>query len=112
MKTHLLMYINFIIFSLGSAIASYAGFYPLISFVAIGLYALSFGTLAIYAILWQQVLKKMPLSVAFISKTITIPLGMLWGWLLFGEVINLNMIIGVIVIVAGVIIMIRGENHE
>ena len=112
MKLYLLMYLNFILFSLSAVAARYAGFYPLFSFPALGLYLLSFVMLFVYALLWQQVLKKLPLTVAFINKAATIPLGMIWGFMLFEEVINLYMIIGVLIIIGGAILMIKGERYD
>ena len=72
---------------------------------AIFLYGSCFLVLGLYAVLWQQVLKRMPLTVAYPNRAVTVPLGMLWGALLFGEAVTLNMILGATVIICGVVLM-------
>ena len=66
--------------------------------------------LGIYAIVWQQVLKKMPLTVAFTNKAICIVWGMLWGALFFGEQIKWYMIVGSIIIFAGVVLVVSDDE--
>ncbi|MDP2891673.1 MAG: hypothetical protein Q8O09_00865, partial [Bacillota bacterium] len=41
---------------------------------------IAFVLLAVYALLWQQVLKRVPLSVAYSNKGITLLWGLLWGF--------------------------------
>ena len=65
-------------------------------------YGISILILGIYAILWQQILKKFSLTTAFFNKAVTIIWGMLWGVLFFKEVITWNMIIGTIVVLIGI----------
>ena len=59
--------------------------------------------LFIYAIVWQQVLKRLPLFTAYINKGITIIWGLLWGMLIFGESISVTMILGAVLVFAGTI---------
>ncbi len=65
-------------------------------------YGISIIILGIYAILWQQILKKFSLTTAFFNKAITIIWGMLWGILFFKEKVTVNMIIGTIIVLIGV----------
>ncbi|MDL2270867.1 transporter, partial [Methanobrevibacter sp. OttesenSCG-928-I08] len=44
--------------------------------------------LGIYAILWQQVLKRIDLNIAYANKSITVIWGILFGFLIFGETIT------------------------
>ena len=104
-KTQVLMYTNFMLFSLTSVAARYAGFFDIISLPALSLYALSFGLQAVYAVLWQQVLKAVPLSHAYLAKAVTVPLGVFWGWTLFGEVLTLSRLIGVAIVLSGVLVI-------
>jgi hypothetical protein len=52
------------------------------------LYFVVFGVLFVYAILWQQVLKKIPLTTAIANKSITIVWGMIFGLLFFEEKVS------------------------
>lgn len=73
-------------------------------------YGLVLFNLVIYAILWQQVLKKMPLTTAFSNKSVIVIWGMLWGALFFQEQITLQMIIGGAIISFGVYLVVT--DHE
>lgn len=66
--------------------------------------------LGIYAILWQQVLKKLPLTVAFTNKAICIVWGMLWGALFLGDEITWYKIVGSIIVFIGVVLVV--SNNE
>lgn len=66
--------------------------------------------LGIYAILWQQVLKKLPLTVAFTNKAICIAWGMLWGALFLGDAVTWYKIAGSLIVFAGVVLVV--SNRE
>lgn len=70
-------------------------------------YGISIVILGIYAILWQQILKKFSLTTAFFNKAVTIIWGMLWGILLFKENVTWNMIIGTIIVLVGVGLVVK-----
>lgn len=110
LKIQMLMYVNFLFFSLTNVAARYAGFFELISLPALSLYALSFGLLGMYAILWQQVLKQMPLSHAYLAKAVTIPLGLFWGWSLFGEALTPTRLVGAGIVLVGVLVLSSAEG--
>ena len=56
----------------------------------------------VYAIIWQQLLKKYPLNIAYANKG-TLPLiTMVWGVTLFNETITLLMIVGAIIVILGI----------
>lgn len=66
--------------------------------------------LGLYALLWQQILKTMPLVTAYANKGIVIIYGMFWGKVLFGEAITWNMLLGAVLIVIGMVIVAKGEE--
>lgn len=55
-----------------------------------------------YALIWQQILKRMPLTVAYANRPVTLIWGIVWGSLIFGEKITWNMLLGAAVIFAGI----------
>ena len=63
---------------------------------------LEFGTLAVYAVLWQQTLKRMPLSFAYSNKAVCTLWAYLFGLLFFGESLTWGKGIGLAVVLAGV----------
>ena len=60
-----------------------------------------------YAILWQQVLRRIELSTAYMFKGTTLIFTMLIAALLFGETITIPNIIGSIIIITGITILSR-----
>ena len=68
------------------------------------LYAGILALLGLYAIGWQQVLKKMALTTAFSNKAVTIVWGIIWGAFFFAEPITLPKVGGAILIVVGVVL--------
>ena len=58
--------------------------------------------LGLYAILWQQIIKKMPISDAYMFKGTTIIFTMLIAALIFGEAITITNIIGSVIIIGGI----------
>lgn len=60
--------------------------------------------MGVYAILWQQVLKRIVLSTAYMFKGLTIVFVMLMAYSFFGEPISLHNIFGSLIIVLGIIL--------
>ncbi|MCM1320680.1 MAG: EamA family transporter [Bacteroides sp.] len=68
--------------------------------------------LAVYAVCWQQVLKRIELSVAMAHKAATIIWGMIWGCLFFNEEITPRKIIGAAIISAGILVLSCSESSS
>ena len=101
----LFMHIAFLVYTLYPLLGKFATRYEMLSFQFVALYCVVFAILFLYAILWQQVLKRIPLTTAIANKSITIVWGMIFGLLLFGEGISLKMLIGVALILSGILIL-------
>ncbi len=68
--------------------------------------------LGIYAICWQQIIKRMPLSLAYANKAITVIWGMIWGILIFKEQIKIQQIIGATIVIIGVVLYSMENRYE
>lgn len=68
------------------------------------------GVMGAYAIGWQQVLKRVELSTAYMFKGTSLIFVMLLAWILFSEQITLNNIIGACVIVIGIVLYAKTDN--
>lgn len=66
--------------------------------------------LMFYAVMWQQILKRMDLVTAYANKSVTIIWGLIWGTLLFNEMLTPFKVIGVVIIIIGVYLVISGEE--
>ena len=60
------------------------------------------GVMGVYALLWQQVLKRIELSTAYMFKGTGLIFGLLIAWALLGEQITSNNIIGAAIIILGI----------
>ena len=58
--------------------------------------------MGIYALLWQQVIKRIPLSTAYMFKGTSLVFVLLLSALLFGEQITIANILGSVIIVSGI----------
>lgn len=101
----LFMHTAFLVYCIYPLLGKFATRYDMLSFPFIALYCVVFGVLFVYAILWQQVLKKIPLTTAIANKSITIVWGMIFGLLIFREQVSLKMIIGAALILSGIMIL-------
>lgn len=65
------------------------------------------GVMGVYALMWQQVIKRMPLSTAYMFKGTSLVFILLISALLFGESITVNNIIGSAIIIVGIVLYAR-----
>ncbi len=75
-------------------------------------YSIIIVLLGVYAIGWQQVIKRLPLTTAFANKAITIIWGIVWGKVFFGEAVTVGKIIGAGVVMLGVILYSLADSKE
>lgn len=68
------------------------------------------GVMGAYAVCWQQILKRVELSTAYMFKGTSLIFVMLLAWILFSEQITLNNIIGACVIVIGIVLYAKTDN--
>jgi len=94
-----------VVYSLSTVAAKCASSYEPLSLGWIGFFALDFVILGIYAIIWQQVIKKFQLSVAYANKAIFLMWSMIWNFVIFSAGITPKKVIGVLIVIVGVIVM-------
>lgn len=110
-KDILLLQFVFLIYSINSIVAKFASAEEFgLKFIL--LYGLEVVILGIYAILWQQVIKKFELSVAYANKAVTLIWAMLWGAVLFKEQITMNKVAGILLVIVGIVILNSKETEK
>lgn len=67
--------------------------------------ALDIVVLGVYALLWQQLLKKFDLHVAYANRSLAIFWSLIWSALIFKEGITVLNIAGTAVIIAGIVLV-------
>ncbi len=92
------------IYSFSGICSKTAAQYPFMSFKFVLFYGIVIFLLGVYAIGWQQVIKRMPLTTAYANKSATVVWGLIWGCAFFSETMTLTKILGALLVIAGVII--------
>ncbi len=113
-KIYFLLHFLLLLYSLGGIFTKEAGKQEFLSWRFIICYAGLLFILGLYAIGWQQIIKRIPLTTAFANKAITILWGILWGVLFFGEEISVGKLVGAGIVAAGVVLYTSAdkENYE
>lgn len=100
--TYALLIGGFLLYSFVSVFTKQASLHPFLSWG----YVLSLGAaviiLGLYAILWQQVLKRMEVSDAYMFKGLSVIFILVLAWIFYGETITLTNGIGAAIIVGGI----------
>lgn len=111
-KYFIILHIELIILSLSGVCSKMASKQQFMSKEFIFYYGLVILNLGVYAIVWQQIIKKLPLNTAYANKAIMVVWGMIWGVIFFGEKITWNMIVGGIIVIIGVIMVVQADNKN
>lgn len=101
-----------VIFTVSSVIAKFASGQEFLSVEFIVFYGLEIVVLGIYAILWQQAIKKIDLSIAYANKAMGVLWSMIWAVIIFHNQITLQNVIGVLLVIAGTIVLNSSESEE
>ena len=110
LKSYISLHILLAVYSLVGICSKLAGQNKFSSFWFIFFYGLVILNLGVYAIVWQQIIKKLPLNTAYSNKAITIVWGILWGFVFFREQIKWNMLLGAAIVILGVIVVVRADG--
>ena len=111
-RVFLALHLLLLFYSLSSVLSKLAAAQPFLSFQFFLCYGGMFVILVLYALGWQQILKRLPLTVAFANKAVTLVWSMVFGALLFHEQIRLNQVIGCTLAVIGVVLFVQPEQDE
>lgn len=101
-----------VLYSFSGICAKLAGGFDFLSLGFVGCYAGMIAVLGAYAIGWQQVIKRLPLTLAYANRAVTVVWGLVWGILLFGEQLNPLKVGGCLVVLAGVALYAYADAQE
>ena len=93
-----------IIYTISSVMAKAASF--------LLFFGLEFILLGIYALLWQQMIKKFELSVAYANRAMAILWSMIWAVLFFHDRITIRNIVGVAIVLVGIVLVNTDKEAE
>lgn len=104
-KNIIILQVIILIYTLSTVTAKFASNEEFLSFKFILFYGLEIFILGVYAILWQQIIKKFEISVAYANRAMSLLWSIVWAIVFFGEQITLKNVIGVIIVIIGTIIV-------
>ena len=90
------------IYSCSGIAAKLASRYSFMSGGFILCYGAEILLLGIYAVFWQQIIKKADISVAYANRASAIFWSTLWAVLIFGEKLSIQNVAGIVIIFLGI----------
>ena len=112
-RDYLQLHLNILLFSLTSVFSKLASIqYNRHGLKGSLLYVFLFLMIAncgIYAIAWQQVIKKFSLSTAYANKSVYLLWSQIWAVVIFHENLTVTNIIGICIVFIGVLVVQKNE---
>ena len=113
-KAKILLFLQLLLmlYSLCSVLSKVAGGTPFMSWQFIFYYAAVVALLGVYAIGWQQVIKRIPLTSAYANRAVAVIWGIIWGVVFFQETITLPKVLGAILVLSGVALFAFADSDD
>lgn len=106
------LHVLLLLYSLCGVCSKLASGEAFLSFRFCLFYGASLTILAVYALAWQQILKKLPLTLAYANKAIGLVWTLIWGMLLFHEILTWKKLLSVLCIMGGIILFSMADAKE
>ena len=111
-KSFVILHIILALFSVSAVFSKLAAMEESLSFKWIIYYGAVLFIRFVYAIAWQQIIKQMPIVTAYANKAVTVIWGIIYGLIIFKEDITVPKIIGAVIIIAGVYLVVTGDEYD
>ncbi len=111
-KVLVVLHVMLMLYSMSGIFSKLAAQEKFLSFRFCLFYGAIILLLGLYAIGWQQIIKRLPLTTAFANKAVSVVWGIVWGCLIFKESITIGKIIGAILVVSGVVLYAYSDDNE
>ena len=109
--TLILLHLLLALYSFGAILGKLAALCDFLSLRFVLFYGGVILILGVYALFWQQIIKRLPLTVAYANRAVTVVWGIIWGYLFFHETVSAQKVIGAAVVMAGIVLY-AGADHE
>lgn len=103
-KVLLLLHFILMCYSFSGILSKFAALQPFLSIRFCFFYGGIIALLGVYALVWQQIIKHLPLTTAFANKSVTVVWGFVWGTLIFHEPVTPGKLAGMALVIAGVVL--------
>lgn len=111
-KTYGALHAAIVLYSLSSIVAKLASARSVLSWPFWSLVALEVLILAAYAIFWQQMLKRLPLTTAYANRAMAIIWTCIAGLLFFGENFTWKNFAGIVLLLGGIYLVVMSDNER
>lgn len=112
LKIIFFLHMMLMIYSMSGICSKKAAGVPFLSVQFCFYYGMIIFLLGFYAVGWQQIIKRLPLTTAFANKAITVVWGIIWGVIFFNEAITIGKIVGAVFVIAGVVIYAYADQGD
>lgn len=104
-KNIILLQLTIVLYTTSGIMSKKASGYKFLSTQFILFYCLEILILGVYAIFWQQIIKKFDISTAYSNKGLSIFWSLLWSVIFFRESISMKNILGAAIIIFGIMMV-------
>ena len=111
-KNIIILQIIIAFYTLSSVVSKFASGEDFLTFKFVLFYGIEIVILGVYAIFWQQIIKKFEISVAYANKAMALLWSMLWAIVFFHEEITVKNVIGVVIVIIGTLIVNSDESNH
>lgn len=107
-----LLHIMLMVYSMSGICSKMASKQEFLSLRFILYYAGVIVLLAVYAVAWQQIIKRISLTLAYANRAVTVVWGLVWGMIFFHEQVTVGKAVGAMLVVAGVVFYALADNKQ
>ncbi len=113
-KNIILLQLIVIIYTFNTVLGKFSASQEFMSWGFIGFYCAEVAILGVYAILWQQMIKRFDLSVAYANRAMALLWAAIWAVVIFHNQITVKNIMGIALVIIGTILvnLEPGEDTE
>lgn len=112
MKTLLALHVLLMVYSVSGIFSKLAAQQAFLSWQFVGCYAVILALLGVYALGWQQIIKRLPLTTAYANRAVAIVWGIVWGCLFFHEGVTVAKLVGAAVVIVGVVLFAQADGED
>ncbi len=110
-KTIVILHAILAVYSVCGILSKSAANVPFLGFQFCCYYAGMIVLLGVYAVMWQQIIKRLPLTVAYANKAVSVVWACIYGVFFFQEKLTMGKLIGGLLTIAGVILFALSDKE-
>ena len=94
----------FFLYALGSVVGKRAASYEWGSTPFLLFYGIVIATFGLYALVWQRLMRYIPLTTAYANRSIMVFWGMIFGYCFFDELVTIGKLVGILLTACGLVL--------